>query len=382
MSFTVCGLTGTGYGLAACAGVLVYVAAALLLRRKTQLPADAVLLGAVLGIPLGLLTSRLFFCAVNFRYYTQTIAQPLRMLNFWDGGFSMTGMLAGLVLAALLTARIRKLPFRTFLDAAVLPAGLLIFALRLGEGLTETLGVGRQVYADAAAQSLPFLFVTETMGTMELHRLAVYRYEAAFALLVSGATLWVYFKSKRRRDGDVTMLFFALYGAGQVLLESMRDDGHMVLGFIRVQQVLAILCPLAVLAVLCRRYGRLHGAKDAVTAAWAALPFAALILTMMVAPINHVLDLSGHITLGIGLLAPLLLYLAFFLRFKGANPRLILTWLAAIFTVAACVMLEFSMDGSASLLRDYALLTLCCAVLFLCPCTLWTTINRREGISR
>ncbi len=378
MAFSVFGLTGYGYGLAAGAGALVYLGITLQITRKTRFDAEAVLLYGVFAIPLGLVFSRLLFCLVNWNYFVQTIAQPVRMLYFWDGGYSMMGLLAGLVLAALLTAKLKKLDFRALLDAVTPPAGLLIFALRLAEGLTEELGFGRQVEAGALAGRLPFLFITETMGALELHRLAVYRYEAIFALLVFGAALWFFRTAKRRRDGDAAMIFFALYGAGQVLFESMRDDGHMVLGFIRVQQVLALLCPLLVLGIFCRRYGKLRGARDAVTAAWTALPVAAFILILMLAPVNHVLDLSGHIALGIGLLAGLGVYLAFFLRIKGANLRLILTWLVALFTVAACVMLEFSMDGSASLWRDYSLLLLCCAVLFLCPLSLWQALNRQE----
>lgn len=379
MTIPIFGLSGYGYGLSAGAGALAYLGALLLLRKKTRFPAEATLVYGALGIPLGLFFARVFFCAVNFQYFTQSIAQPLKMLYFWDGGLSMTGMLAGLVLAALLTARLEKIDFRAFLDAAAVPMGLLLFALRLAEGLTEGLGVGRQVEAGALAGSLPFLFVTETMGTMEWHRLAVFRYEAAFALILLAAMLWTFSRAKNRRNGDLAMLFFALYGAGQVFFESMRDDGHMVLGFIRVQQVLGLLCPLIALGILCRRYGKLRGAKDAVTAAWTALPLAALILILMIAPVNHVLDLSGHLGLGIGLLAALALYLAFFLRRKGANLRLILTWLIALCTVAACVLLEFSMDGSHNLLRDYTLLALCAAVLFLCPYTLWRSVTRLEA---
>lgn len=379
MTFPIFGLTGYGYGLAAGVSALAYLGAALLLKRKTHAGAETILLFGLLGIPLGLIGSRLVFCAVNIDYFLQAIAQPARMLDFWDGGLSMTGMLAGLVVAAMLAARIRKVDFRAFLDAVTLPMGLLILGFRLAEGLTEGLGIGRQVEADSLAGSLPILFVTETMGTMELHRLAVFRYEAVFALAIFAAMLWLVSSKKSRRAGDLSLLFFALYGAGQVLFESMRDDGHMVLGFIRVQQVLGLLCPLIALVVLCRRYGRLRGARDAVTAAWSVLPLMAFILILMVAPVNHMLDLSGHIALGIGLLAAFSLYLAFFLRLKGANLRLILTWLAALLTVAACVLLEFSMDGSSSLLRDYALLALCCAVLFLCPFTLWRTLNRQEG---
>ncbi|MFH1512066.1 MAG: prolipoprotein diacylglyceryl transferase family protein [Bacillota bacterium] len=379
MTFTVWGLTGYGYGLAAGAAALCYLGIAVWMKRKTRVFAEAVLLYGVLGIPLGLIVSRVFFCAVNAGYFFETIAQPIRMLSFWDGGFSMAGLLFGLTLAALLAAKIRKIRFGALLDAVTLPMGLLLFGLRLAEGFTGELGIGSQVEAGAIAGNLPFLFVTEQMGALELHRLAVYRYEAAFALIVFGLMLLLLRSKRNRREGDLSLLFFALYGAGQILFESMRDDGHMVLGFIRVQQVLALLTVLIVLGVFCRRFRKLRGARDAVTAAWTIPPLMAFVFILMVAPVNHVLDLSGHIPLGIGILALFSLYLAFFLRRKGASPRLILTWLIALLTVAACVMLEFSMDGSGSLLRDYALLMLCCAVLFLCPFTLWRKLTLEEA---
>ena len=377
MTFSVLGFTGSGYGLTAGVSVLCYLWISVWLNRKTRFDMDAMLLYGVLGIPLGLFISRIFFCATNGAYFFQTLEQPEKMLYFWDGGYSMTGMLLGLVLAAWIAAKIKKLNFKAFLDAVTLPLGVLLIGLRLAEGLTDGLGFGRQVEVGALAQSLPVLFVTEKMGVMELYRLAVFRYEAVFALIILG--LMVLFKrAANRREGDLAMLFFALYGAGQVLFESMRSDGHMVMLFIRVQQVTGLLMPLTVLFVLCTRYAKRRGARGAVTAAWTMLPIMAFVLILMVAPINHVLDLSGHIPLGIGILAAFALYLAFFLRTKGANLRLILTWVAALLTMAACVLLEFSMDGSADIFRDYALLALCAAVLFLCPYTLYRTLQKQE----
>ncbi|HPF88009.1 MAG TPA: prolipoprotein diacylglyceryl transferase [Candidatus Limiplasma sp.] len=373
MPCTVFGLTCYPYGLTAGIGALCYMAVALLLGKKAKVSTHALLWYGVLGVPLGLVFARLFFCLVNIEYYLFTLAQPLRILAFWEGGYSMAGLLAGLVAAAWLAAKLQKTDFRALLDAAMLPMGVLLFALRLAEGFTGELGVGRQV---EVAGRLPFLYVTETMGTMELYRLAVFRYEAVFALAIFGLMLW--FVRKPRRAGDPAMLFFALYGAGQVLFESMRDDGHMVLGFIRVQQVLALLAVLIALGMLGRRWRRLHGARATVTAAWALLPLAALIVILMLAPINHVLDLSAHIPLGIALLGMLGLYMAFYLRTRGANRRLIFTWMLALVLVILCVLLEFSMDTSDAILRDYSLLALCCAALFCCPYSLYRALRKQE----
>ncbi len=378
MTFSVLGLTGSLYGLCAGLSVLCYLAAAIWLHRKTQFSADTVLTYGILGIPLGLVFARIFFSAANYTYFLQTLEQPAKMLYVWDGGLSMSGMLLGLVLAALLTARLKKLIFSSFLDAMVLPLGVLLFGLRLAEGLTEGFGVGRSIQSGTLTQILPFFFINEAFGTLELHRIAVFRLEAVFALILLG--LMFLLKSRKgRRPGDLSLLFFALYGAGQVLFESMRSDGHMVIIFIRVQQVLGLLAVLVALGVFCHRYGTRHGARDAVTAAWTLLPIMAVILWMMLFPINHVLDLTDHIWLGIGILAAMGVYLGFFLRIQGANLRLILTWIATLLTVAACVMLEFSMDGSQTILRDYSLLGGFAALLFLYPLSLFLPLSRVEA---
>jgi len=380
MTFSILGITGSLYGLVAGISVLCYLGAAVWLHRKAQFGTDAVLLYGILGIPLGIIVSRIFFCAANINYFMQTLEQPLKMLNFWDGGYSMAGMLLGLVLAALLAAKLTRLDFRTFLDAMVLPLGVLIFGLRMAEGLTDGLGIGRNIDSAVVTQSLPFLFINETFGTLELHRLAVFRLEAIFALLILGLMFWFRLR-KNRRSGDLAMLFFALYGAGQVLFESMRSDGHMVMVFIRVQQVLGLLSILIALGIYCHRYGKTHGARDAVTAAWTMLPIMAVILWMMISPINHVLDLTGHIGLGVGILVMMGGYLVVFLRLKGANLRLILSGVAALLTVAACVMLEFSMDGSPHILRDYAMLGGFAVLLFLYPFSLFWTMTKTKALS-
>lgn len=97
----------------------------------------------------------------------------------------------------------------------------------------------------------------------------------------------------------------------------------------------------------------------------------------MIRPLNHVLDLTDHRTIGFVALGALGLYMAFFLRIKGANPRLILSWLITIAAVAGCVMVEFSVDGSEHLMRDYAMMAGFCLALFLSPYLLWRGLENR-----
>ena len=379
MTFSVGGVTVQGYGLVLAISILVYLCVSGVLGYRRRLPAGTVRVFALVALPASLVLARAAFCLVNWEYFTETISQPVRMLAFWDGGLSLVGALCGMVLAAFIAARLMHVRFGTLLDVTAAPVGLLIAGFRLAEGLTGQLGIGRQVAVDALAVQAPLLFLTERMGTMTFYRLAVYRYEAAVALVIFLISLWVFAgqgKARKRRQGDVGMIVFALLGASQILLESLRDDGHMLMGFIRVQQLGYALMPLLALAVLSARVARIRAARGTAVAAWLLLPVMALVALLMVHPLNHVLDLTGRQPLGWLLLGVLAAYMALFLRVRGANLRLILTWLAALLAVGGCVMVEFSIDGSNDLLRDYAVMAACCAALFLAVWTLWHTLRR------
>lgn len=381
MTFTLFGLTGYAYGLAVGGSALLYLAVAGVLGYRRRLPTGTVRLYGLFGLPLALILARVAFCAANLSYFTDTVSQPWRMLSFWDGGYSLLGALCGLILAALLTARVQRLRYGTVLDVVVAPLGVLLFGLRAAEALTGgSLGVGRVVDSEALVHALPFLFLPDVMGTLTLYRLAVYRLEAVAALVILALSLGLFVGRHRRwkvRPGDLAMIVFSLFGASQVLFESLRDDGHMILGFIRVQQLGSALIPILALAIFGGRFAHIREARKATVAAWLLLPVAALVACLMVWPINHVLDLTGHRTLGLAILGALLVYLLLFLRVRGANLRLVVTWLTAILAVAGCVMVEFSIDGSSHLMLDYVVMAGCCAALFLAPFTLWRKLRSR-----
>ena len=377
MNFQVLGATGYWYGLCVGVSVLCYLCLAGVLGYRKHLPSGTVRLYGLLGIVLGLLFSRAAYCAVNASYFLQTIEQPIKMLFFWDGGYSLTGALCGLLLAAFLTARICKVRFGTMLDVTAVPMGLLIACVRAAEGFT-TLGVGRYVDASALTDGAPWLFVQSKLGNTIISNLAVYRYEAVAALLILAVMLVLFpwrKPLKKHRPGDLALIFFALYGAVQVVLESMRNDGHMMLGFVRAEQLGAVMMPVLALLIFTLRYQHIRGGRWQVALAWLLLPVFALVAWMMLKPINHVLDLTNKLGIGFAVVGALGIYMGFFLRRKGANLGMILTWLAVLGAIAGCVMLEFSIDGSSNLVRDYAMMALCCAVLFAAPCVLWRKLQ-------
>ena len=123
------------------------------------------------------------------------------------------------------------------------------------------------------------------------------------------------------RQGDTALFFMALLGASQILLESLRDDGHMLVIFLRVGQLAAALMTVIACAVLSVRYARLG---------------------------------------------------------RG-SARLWLGWAVMFLCMAGVVLLEVSLDGrlswgEPSMGRDYALMAVLCAGMFAVPALLMRAV--------
>ncbi len=325
-TFTLFGLTAHAYGAFAAVGALLTLLLMGLLGYQSRMPAGTARVFGLLAIPLGIAGARLAYCALNIGLFTETYENPWLMLRFFDGGLSMTGLLLGLLLAAYLTSRVMKVSCGKVADVMCVPLGLLIALLREAERFTD-LGAGKVAEGGALVKAAPWLFLSRRAGVNVEYRLAVYHYEAAAGILLFAVMLALFASASRRknaRSGDLALLFFALYGASQTLLESMRDDGHMLMTFLRAAQAASALMPLAVAGVFTRRYLHIQ---------------------------------------------------------KKANARIVLTWAALLLCVAGVAILEFSLDGrltwgAPSLARDYGLMAALCAVLLAMPCSLYATLTR------
>ncbi|MDD3335750.1 MAG: prolipoprotein diacylglyceryl transferase [Eubacteriales bacterium] len=326
-AYSFLGMNVYPFGLFVAAGTLLTLGLMGVLGYTRRLPAGTVRVFGLLGIPLGLLGSRTAYCLFNLSSFTETYGNPWLMLNFFDGGLSLWGLLCGLVLAAFLTALLMKARFAHVLDAFATSVGLLLTAVYLGEGYTE-LGIGKVVQENVLTTHAPWLFLREQMGVNVEYRMAVYRYQALACaiLLIVMLTLFLRFRGRKAlRPGDLSMVFFSLFGGVQIVLESLRDDGHMLITFLRLGQVGAAVLILIACGVFSRRYLHLKAKKD---------------------------------------------------------HRILWTWLIIIVCVAGVALLEFSLDGRfswgvPSMGRDYALMAVLCCLMAALPCSLCHTLNKK-----
>ncbi|MGR3462415.1 MAG: prolipoprotein diacylglyceryl transferase [Roseovarius sp.] len=174
-----------------------------------------VILGVILGGRLGYV---LFYQPGYF------LANPVQILQVWQGGMAFHGGLLGVVLAVVLFSRSRDINWVSVADALcmVTPVGLLlgrianfINAELWGRPTDLPWGV---IFPSAAAQDC-----AGVVGLCARHPSQLY--EAALEGLILGAILlWLgWRRGALRLPGTLTGVFFAGYGAARFLVEFVRQ---------------------------------------------------------------------------------------------------------------------------------------------------------------
>ena len=216
------------FGLYVCLGLALAMLVLGVLLRKRKWKSGTAALTGVLSIGVGFAVSRLFF---GFMDASLTEIMPLwAMVRVNTGGYSMIGALLGACMGAVLTARLTRQSAPALLDLLA-PALLLFIACeRLGEGHIEEFGVSRKLTVD-----LP-----DNTFLVQGGRLNTYLLESFTALVLAIVMLWDL--RGNRRAGNTFLLFLILFGASQVLMESLRKDGHMtVKAFVRLEMIMSMM---------------------------------------------------------------------------------------------------------------------------------------------
>lgn len=249
------------FGLFAAIGMAAgLIVLGLLLRKAKWMKGTAALTGA-LSILCGFIVSRLFFCFMD-----QGLGGPVPLkgvLLVTGGGYSMMGALLGAYMGAILAAKLTQQNAARLLD--FLAPAFLLFVVweRLGEGYVDDFGISRPLVGELLKGS--FLTIEgEYDWVLATHLLESFTaLVLAFVMLVDG--------NKNRRPGDTFLLFLLLFGATQVILESLRFDQHMHLSFVGLQQVMAMMLLAAGVIVLALR--RMKDRRGLALTALIVLPF-------------------------------------------------------------------------------------------------------------
>ena len=229
----------TPYGLLSALALLATLLVAGLWCRVRKTPYSVWIRLCAAAVPLAWLGSRITFCLANIPYYLSRNFGL--MLRFWEGGGSLFGAFGGLLLAAWLTARWQNVKASLLLDAVALGAPVGTIIERLAESTAEGMGWGDAIMSE--------WLMPVGLTSSKWH--PVYLYEAfAAGIILLALLLWLRARKGQFLGGDLLLLFMTLYGCVQVVLESMRDDAHMIVHhFVHINQIIAIVLPVIAVVI-------------------------------------------------------------------------------------------------------------------------------------
>lgn len=230
------------YGFFLTLGVLFAIVLAYFVERKTSLKKGTLLLTICISMPLGIALSRLLYCLTDSNFRAVLTFKNIFLIS--TGGMSMYGAILAVILAALISAKILSENTRKMLDAITAPLMAFILFARLGESYTQ-LGISRPLVTGVLEGS----FLVH-IGEYDLY-LKTWLLEAVCAAVLC---ILLYTWLNKYKKGDVFLSWMILFGATQVIFESLRYDGHMRFSFVGLQQVLSsFLWGIALLILSLRK---------------------------------------------------------------------------------------------------------------------------------
>lgn len=247
LAFVYLGIPVYWSGLVTALAVLAAVLLTLALRARQGEALGGAAAFCLLAIVLGFLCARFVHWYCFYRQYS-SLSQAFS--DYSVGAFALPGAFLGVLLAALLLRALGVLrELGPLLDCAAPAAALGIAVGRFGF-LFNTLDRGKPVFSSPRFQGLPWSTAVESAGGVQWHA-AVFFWEAIAAAVVCAVLLAVLYRARSRRSGDVFWLFLLLYGAAEILLDSMRYDSCYLRsnGFVSLVQIIGALSCLAALLV-------------------------------------------------------------------------------------------------------------------------------------
>lgn len=225
--------------------------------------------GAAAAAVPGALVLSLFFGRLLHWYF-----RPDSYPGFWSaitdytsGGYALMGCFVGCAAAAGLVKLLRLEPF----------APAMLDAMSLGG--CAGIAVGRLACFFSAAdrgQLMPFTAlplaypVNNVVTGAPEYRLATFVLQAMAAALIFAALAVFFLLGKKRRTGDVTLLFLLLYGLTQAVLDSTRYDSLYLRsnGFVSAVQLLSAAALMGVSALFSARMVKGRGMRRRYVPLW------------------------------------------------------------------------------------------------------------------
>ena len=218
------------YGIVIAVSMIAGVALVLAEARRTGQDEDFYLDMLILSIVIGIVGARAYYVVFSWDSYRDDL---LEIFNIRNGGLAIYGgILSGVATACIYTRR-KKIPLGQMVDTACLGLVLGQILGRWGNffnreafgGYTDNL-LAMQLPVDAVRQreiTAQMWEHVQSIGGVAYFQLhPTFLYESMWIIMVLAFLLW--YRKKKRLQGEVFLLYLVGYGLGRVWIEGLRTD--------------------------------------------------------------------------------------------------------------------------------------------------------------
>lgn len=264
-SITIFGFRIAFYGIIIGIGMLAGMAVAFSDAKRRGQDPDMYLDFALYAIIFSIIGARLYYVIFEWDMYKDDL---LQILNLRAGGLAIYGGVIGAVLTLLVFTRIKKVSFFSMADSGVLGliTGQIIgrwgnfFNCEAFGGYTDNLLAMRikmsLVNPSMISQELLDRQIVEN-GTAYIQVHPTFLYESLWNLGVLLFMLW--YRKRKRFDGEMLWLYFLGYGLGRVWIEGLRTDQLKLPGTpLAVSQLLSAVLVVTAAGVIAYHRGKMR----------------------------------------------------------------------------------------------------------------------------
>lgn len=176
--------------------------------------------------PLSIVGARLYYVAFEWSNYENNL---LGIFNIRQGGLAIYGGILTAVVTTYVFSKKRKMSVWKFIDFLIPYVALAQSIGRWGNFVNQE--------AHGVETTLPWrmeIFDSTKMQTIAVH--PTFIYESLWNLGLFFFLMW--FRKKKKLDGEVFTLYLALYGFARFFIEGLRTDS-LYIGTFRISQLLA-----------------------------------------------------------------------------------------------------------------------------------------------
>lgn len=177
-------------------------------------------------LPISIICARLYYVVFNYTLYENDI---FKILDFRTGGLAIYGGIIGAIVTIIIYCKIKKHNLLDLLDY-IAPY------LALGQAIGRW-GNFINIEAYGKETTLPWrMGITEIGVYKEVHPTFLYESISTFLIFI----LLILIKNRRKFKGQITYMYFALYGFIRMLIEDLRVDS-LVYQNIKVSQLISVV---------------------------------------------------------------------------------------------------------------------------------------------